>query len=119
MLKWDQRPANICHYDVILVADCLFFDEARDDLVRTIAASLAFGGVALVAAPKRGNTLYEFINMAQQEGLVCTVQQNYNALVWERHSKQILYNSLYDADSHYPLLINITKMTKIINCQFQ
>lgn len=119
MLKWDQRPTNICHYDVVLAADCLFFDEARDDLVRTIAATIAIGGIALVAAPKRGTTLYEFINMAQQEGLVCTVQQNYNALVWERHSKQVLYNTLYDADSHYPLLISITKATNFMDCQFQ
>jgi len=104
---------------VVLAADCLFFDEARDDLVRTIAASLTFGGIALVAAPKRGTTLYEFINMAQQEGLVCTVQQNYNAMVWERRSKQVLYNAFYDTDSHYPLLISITKVTKIIDCQFQ
>lgn len=119
MLKWDQKPTNICHYDVVLAADCLFFDEARDDLVRTIAASLAFNGIALVAAPKRGTTLYKFINTAQQEGLICTVQQNYNALVWDRHSKQVLYNSLYDADSYYPLLISITKAAKIIDCQFQ
>ncbi|XP_050423980.1 calmodulin-lysine N-methyltransferase-like isoform X2 [Adelges cooleyi] len=119
VLKWHQKPANICHYDVVLAADCLFFDEARDDLVHTISSMLAFGGIALVAAPKRGNTLYEFIEMAQQEELHCVVQQNYNTIVWDCHSKQVSYNSMYDTDSHYPLLICITKQTKIIDCQFQ
>ncbi|XP_050549009.1 WW domain-binding protein 4-like [Daktulosphaira vitifoliae] len=94
VLKWNQKPASIRRYDVVLAADCLFFDEARDDLVRTISSILAYGGTALVAAPKRGNTLYEFIEMAQQEELHCVVQQNYNTIVWERHSKQVLYNKM-------------------------
>ncbi|XP_076766088.1 calmodulin-lysine N-methyltransferase-like isoform X1 [Xylocopa sonorina] len=43
-------------YDVILCADCLFFDEARSDLVETIYGWLTNDGLALVMAPRRGPT---------------------------------------------------------------
>ena len=47
VLKWGQQRDLIDLFDVILCADCLFFDEARTDLIDAIWDLLAVNGVAL------------------------------------------------------------------------
>nr|CAD7592768.1 unnamed protein product [Timema genevievae] len=109
VLQWgDLEALGGQTYDAVLSADCLFFDDARRDLVETLWAALRPNGVALVMAPGRGGTLAKFAEEARLRGFTCASSQRYNEHVWRRHLE--MKNSCnYDEDIHYPLLLTLTK----------
>ena len=43
-------------YDVIISADCLFFDEGRPQLLECLKKALKPGGTAIIVAPSRSGT---------------------------------------------------------------
>lgn len=114
-LKWEstkynmEKTAFVKTYDIILVADCVFFDESRQDLIDTIWYYLAKRGTAFVMAPRRGQTLDHFISKSKLVGFSCSVLENYEATVWHRHLQLLKSNSDYDANLHYPILIILEK----------
>ncbi|KAJ8896213.1 hypothetical protein PR048_001556 [Dryococelus australis] len=113
VLQWNdirKMPSDkqMPMYDIILSADCLFFDEVRLDLVETIWSSLKDNGVALVMAPRRGNTFEKFAEAANLRGFICTKKLQYNDMVWSRHVK-MKQTCDYNEDIHYPLLLVLTK----------
>lgn len=107
VLKWGQCDLNV-GFDVVLCADCLFFDDARADLVKALWCLLNVEGVALIMAPKRGHTLNTFIAQCGEIGFKYKTIINYDRIVWEKHLA-LLDNSEYDQDIHYPILIELTK----------
>ena len=52
-------------YDVIICADCLFFDEGRPQLLECLKKKLKAGGTAIIVAPSRSGT-FEVIFMKLQ-----------------------------------------------------
>lgn len=108
VFKWGETKTDQ-KYDIILSADCLFFDEARSALIDTIWDTLNVSGLGLVMAPNRGNTLQNFIHHSENKGFKCKKIMNYNNTVWERHLK-LLENNDYDENIHYPILIELTKL---------
>ncbi|KAJ8941125.1 hypothetical protein NQ318_007707 [Aromia moschata] len=100
VLKWDTSE-SADKFEVILCADCLFFDDARADLIECLWAYLADGGVAFIMAPQRGNTLDSFINAIRGKRLYI--------VVWEKRMA-LLDNCDYDDNIHYPILIEVTKV---------
>ncbi|XP_017769425.1 PREDICTED: calmodulin-lysine N-methyltransferase [Nicrophorus vespilloides] len=109
VLKWGQSDDRWGRFDVILCADCLFFDEARADLIETLWDLLSRDGFALIMAPKRGSTLEHFIAQSTAKGFRCKQIVNYNNLVWQKHLS-LLENCDYDDNIHYPILIEMTKV---------
>lgn len=114
VLQWGDiqvRPVGkyISTYDTILSADCLFFDEARRDLVETIWMMLNEGGTALIMAPRRGQTYEKFAEEAKMRGFHCKSKQYYNEHVWNRHLK-LKQSCDYDENIHYPMLLSLRKM---------
>ena len=113
VLQWGDFRArlngkHITTYDIILSADCLFFDDARQDLVETIWATLKDSGVAFVMAPRRGKTFDKFVEEAKMRGFHCRSRQHYNDHVWSRHLK-LKQNCDYDENIHYPMLLQLSK----------
>lgn len=106
VLKWGPLEEV---YDVVLCADCLFFDDARTDLIECLSSCLNVGGIALTMAPKRGDTLEMFIAQCISKGLTCKMMFNYNEIVWEKRLA-LLENGEYDDNIHYPILIIVTKV---------
>lgn len=107
VLKWGCIDADT-KYDIILCADCLFFDDARNDLIESLWNLLDDNGLGLIMAPKRGDTLINFIQQSLIKGFKCREIINYDDVVWEKH--MILMNNLeYDENIHYPILIELTK----------
>ncbi|KAJ8676717.1 hypothetical protein QAD02_012504 [Eretmocerus hayati] len=96
-------------YDVVLCADCLFFDEARLDLVDTIYGWLADDGLALVMAPYRGSTFRKFVDAMVQKGFVVRQTEMYDSEIWARHLHLLATNRDYCPDLHYPVLLEFTK----------
>ncbi|XP_037959542.1 calmodulin-lysine N-methyltransferase [Teleopsis dalmanni] len=112
VLKWEDKevrsPIEEGKFDIILSADCLFFDETRAALVDTIWYYLSNEGTALIMAPRRGKTLTQFIDECYVKGFQAVLFQRYNEDIWRKHIA--LRNSdFYDEDLHYPVLLHISK----------
>lgn len=108
ILQWGKHN-DFSPFDIILSADCLFFDDARNDLIETIYKLLSHNGVALVMAPRRGNTLDNFSTSAQTKGFNCERMIFYDKAIWKRHL-ECLQHVEYDEDIHYPILLKLTKI---------
>lgn len=108
-LDWKDFSKVTEQYDVILSADCLFFDDTRNFLVEALWHCLAPGGVALVMAPARGATLHAFMQCARLRGFSCSLHPRYCDVVWSRHVQFKRNCPEYDEDLHYPLLLLLTK----------
>ncbi|CAH1284785.1 unnamed protein product [Diabrotica balteata] len=107
ILQWSScEPVD--QYDVVLCADCLFFDDARTDLINCIWCCLASDGTAYVMAPQRGSTLDMFIKQSEEKGFTCKKKLSYNDVVWEKRLA-LLDNCDFDDNIHYPILIEVTK----------
>lgn len=110
ILRWGTPDINhCCQYDAILCADCLFFDDARADLIQSLCGYLTRDGVAYVMAPRRGVTLDSFRARAVEQGFRCLVRENYSPVVWSKHL-ELLEHDEYDDDIHYPVLLELTKV---------
>lgn len=119
VLKWQDLKKNglnsnipCSQFDIVLVADCLFFDEVRKDLIHAIWFHLGASGVAYVMAPQRGTTLDQFITASQDYGFSCVKNEKYDKVIWERHLKLLETDLTYDPSLHYPILLKLTK----VNC---
>lgn len=109
-LRWaDIRPGISQTYDFILAADCLFFDEARRDLVLALWNSLKNNGTALVTAPRRGMTLEHFVSLCRSTGFFINVSDRYSDHVWTKHLDLLHSSQTYNPDSNYPILIQLHK----------
>ncbi|XP_043193221.1 calmodulin-lysine N-methyltransferase-like isoform X4 [Amphibalanus amphitrite] len=110
-LRWTD-PADVAalqdQCDVILSADCLFFDDARDSLADFIVAVLRPGGVALVVAPPRSGTLDRFALEALRSGLLVSRMEQYgpflDSLIQSHRS-----DPTFDPNLHLPVLLELTK----------
>ncbi|KAF5307935.1 hypothetical protein FQR65_LT06502 [Abscondita terminalis] len=107
ILKWEECFVDK-KFDVIFCADCLFFDDARAHLIKCLWDVMSYDSLALVMAPRRGNTLEKFIMQAEEKGFMCKQILKYNNVVWEKHL-DLLDNCEYDENIHYPILIEVTK----------
>lgn len=105
----DNGAAAFKFYDVILCADCLFFDDVRLDLVETIYGCLADDGVALVMAPRRGSTFGKFTEAAVNRGFVAKQTERYDPDIWSRHQHLLESDESYRPDLHYPVFLKLTK----------
>lgn len=108
VLKWGEPNNSYNMFDVIISADCLFFDDARLDFVNCLHHYLAPKGFALVMAPQRGSTLDSFILQSESRGLICKKVMNYSDIVWQKRL-DLLNNCDYNDNIHYPILIEVTK----------
>lgn len=101
-------------FDYIICADCLFFDEFREDLCATIWKLLKMEGTCLIFAPNRQNSFHKFVDMAKLH-FECMIVHDYDMEVWERHLYEKENNPNYDEDLHYPLLLKLKKRKKTTN----
>lgn len=108
VLKWNEYHNEHERYDIILCADCLFFDEARGDLIDCLFRMIQHDGLVLVMAPNRGQTLKKFIEQSTEKGFYCKKVKNYDNIVWQKRLN-LLGSIEFDDNIHYPILIKMTK----------
>lgn len=113
VLKWENidNVHEDAQYDCIISADCLFFDSARSSFINALWLFMKPTGFGLIMAPCRGDTLNIFLQQATQKGFNCQLRKCYNRTIWQKHL-ELLDTSVYDENIHYPILIEVTKLSK-------
>ncbi|KAL4237431.1 hypothetical protein ACF0H5_002148 [Mactra antiquata] len=116
MLRWGcgELDKNLEEkFDFVLCADCLFFEEGREDLVTMVHDLLKPGGKSLMFAPSRGDTFDIFVKLCKSLFDV-KVKENYDEDVWTIHSKMKEKGlEHYDENIHYPLFLELTKSSQL------
>ncbi|KAI0233807.1 Calmodulin-lysine N-methyltransferase [Lamellibrachia satsuma] len=112
VLRWDDEACFkelADKFDYVICADCLFFDDYRLHLVNVLHAIMKPKGEAIIFAPKRGKTFEAFEEAARSRFRVCRTEQ-YDEDVWKYHQQNLSKASTeYDADLHYPILLQLFK----------
>ncbi len=66
LLKWSNGAKDLDQeYDIVICADCLFFDEGRPQLLNCLLKALKPGGSAIIVAPSRSGTFEDFVELTQ------------------------------------------------------
>lgn len=116
-LHWNQEDTSSVAdaFDIIVASDCTFFKDFHRDLARIVKHLLSKIGSseAIFLSPKRGNSLDQFLEVAEEHGLHFSVTENYDKEVWKRHEGFLNgadrdYWPSYETGHCYPLLIRIT-----------
>ncbi|XP_013386089.1 calmodulin-lysine N-methyltransferase isoform X2 [Lingula anatina] len=113
VLLWnkDGNFGNLTEsFDFIICADCFFFDQYREDLAHTIFKLLKDQGEAIIFAPRRGSSFQAFKDIAESL-FEMTETENYDSLIWRKHTKMKTNPDVYDENIHYPLLLHLVKKT--------
>lgn len=109
-LDWRETHERLssASADVIICADCLFFDDSRLALLDTIVHLLAVDGVAYMIAPNRGGTFASFRALVEREQRrrfdVC-VSNDYDRVTSARRDRLMCDDARFDYDRDYPLLM--------------
>ena len=107
-LRWDEENDHLeCQYDVIICADCLFFKESSEKLVKLIHKLLRPKGKAFIVAPHREGTFDHFKSLAEPLFSVEEVL-DYSKEVTKAH-ESCLSEPGYTPDIHYPKLMVLNK----------
>lgn len=112
VLRWDDIASYQQYngqFDYVLCADCLFFDNSRENLANAIYALMKPEGIGLIFSPRRGNTLSQFVDACEEKFSCVTECDNYCLRVSNCHKRELKRNKLYQTDLHFPILIELVK----------
>ncbi|XP_054724376.1 calmodulin-lysine N-methyltransferase-like [Uloborus diversus] len=113
LLRWgidDDLTDCRTRFDVVLCADCLYYDEGRQPLSSTIWKILKDNGLAVILAPTRGRTFQQFVDLVQKKFHVERLMA-YDTHVWELNCRlKDSKSSIYDEDLHYPQMLILRKV---------
>jgi len=111
LLQWNRETSYgdlENRFDYIVCADCLFFDNFREDLCAVIYKLLKPNGTCLIFAPNRKNTFHKFVDLAKLN-FECMIVHNYDDEIWALHQENKENNDAYEEEIHYPLLLKLCK----------
>jgi len=110
-IKWANGANDLSEqYDVIISADCLFFDEGRPQLLECLKKALKPGGTAIIVAPSRSGTFEDFVDLTikSKAFVVSAVIRDYSAKVTAALEK-LEKDSKFIPNLHCPKVLRLEK----------
>ena len=112
LLQWDPDVEPVADtlggpFDLVMAADCLFFESAHPGLIHVLSTSLSVGGHAICIQPPRGGSAQRFVDALDGSGLE-VVERVDDASYLDRVAEldaQFAEDELYDRDIHLPTLL--------------
>lgn len=114
LLRWNSVPPALhSKFDVVICADCLFFDEFRADLKECFKSVLIPGGLGVITAPRRGKTFGDFKELlnSDPEFEILQDSEDYSERISAVRDR-IKNDSNYDENVNYPRLLTFRKKEK-------
>jgi len=111
LVKWANGSKDLkMDYDVIICADCLFFDEGRPQLLECLKKALRGGGTAIIVAPSRSGTFEDFVTLTRESQLfvVSAELTEYSTKVMEV-SQRLKKDPRFIPNLHYPRVLRLEK----------
>lgn len=102
---WDEAYKSDCKYDMILIADCLFFKDYHHALIHVLKELMHDKSVCLILAPQRGGTLKLFLERAS--GVFTHKFLDLNDEKFIKMGEQMKKHPTYNPDSHEQFLIQL------------
>jgi hypothetical protein len=116
--------------DVVLVSDCIHFQNFHAALAITTLRSLRVGGTAIFCQPQRGDSLENFCTLLKVTvptttiglSLLASLEWKTHPLLEEQHLRALKENNsdnVYDPNLHQPKLLLVTKLRELTeeDCQ--
>ncbi|EGD73554.1 hypothetical protein PTSG_12284 [Salpingoeca rosetta] len=111
-LDWTQ-PAHYQHlqhrFDVVLCADCCFFDEFRPALAEVLQTITRPSGHVLLICPERRGTRSAFLQLASDRFRVEEIP-SFDAELQRQHEHVLASNPKYEPDIHFPKAAKLTPL---------
>lgn len=118
VLRWNEDISSgdlQGRFDFVVCADCLFFDEYRQDLVNVLWQLLKEKGEAVIFAPSRGDTFDQFKALAGERFQVREVE-TYDEKVSALHKENVAKGlEVYDPNLHYPRMLQLLKGERLVS----
>jgi len=119
-LLWDRLDVSgslsalkqkfVCGFDLIIAADCLFFQDFHRDLCHVLCTVLSETGKVLLLQPARGDSLDNFLTICK-ETFDASVFEEYDEEVSRLHCQYMEENcGRYDPNIHYPVLVVLKRL---------
>ena len=78
LLEWSSVDVSLIgQHDVIIGADCLFFQDFHDSIVRLLTLILSENGVVILFQPRRSGSMENFMKKAE-EYFQIEIEENYS-----------------------------------------
>ncbi len=124
-LLWttDEKDDAITKQDILLVSDCVHFQNFHAALATTTLRCLKVGASAIFCQPTRGLSLDNFYNLLRTATSDSdeTILSSLLSCSWmshlvidEKHNQAVLqFHDVYDANLHHPKILVVTKLREI------
>lgn len=104
-LFWGKEAQQQTKYDVILAADCVFFEDRHEKLLITLKDSLNEDGEVVMCCPERKGSLNKWRERVREDGFFEIVERSDFAAAIEA---ALVYKPL-DLDLEWPVLMILKK----------
>ena len=122
----DSGKDSLTNQDVVLVSDCVHFQNFHAALATTTLRCLRVGAIAIFCQPARGPSLDNFFNLLltatsdadttdiiESTSLLSCTWLSHPIVEQKHHEARLHSNSVYDENLHHPKILVVTKLREM------
>jgi predicted nicotinamide N-methyase len=119
----DSGKDSLIDQDVVLVSDCVHFQNFHAALATTTLRCLRVGAIAIFCQPTRGPSLDNFFNLLLtatsdtdtigSTSLLSCIWLSHPIIEQKHQEARLHYNNVYDENLHQPKILVVTKLREM------
>lgn len=122
----DSGKDSLMNQDVVLVSDCVHFQNFHAALATTTLRCLRVGAIAIFCQPTRGPSLDNFFNLLltgtsdtettdtiESTSLLSCTWLSHPIIEQKDHEARLHSNNVYDENLHHPKILVVTKLREM------